>query len=137
MSKKGVIMNKTRRYKIDVCKKGKRHGEPGDVVETIERVIWAEQIGNFNPFYCRYRGLRTLVKSYDGDLDDPFRRDPSFLKTLYIEPTNIKLTDPISLSAAEIGRIGGQVKSERKTNSARENGKLGGRPRKITLEVTR
>lgn len=34
-------------------------------------------------------------------------------------------------TAAEMGRKGGQAKSERKTAAVRENGKKGGRPRKI------
>ena len=37
------------------------------------------------------------------------------------------LTDPISNAAAAMGR----VKSERKAASSRENGKKGGRPRKV------
>ena len=32
---------------------------------------------------------------------------------------------------AEIGRKGGMVKSDRKAQSSRENGKKGGRPRKL------
>lgn len=32
--------------------------------------------------------------------------------------------------ASEIGKIGGKASSEAKSNAARENGKLGGRPRK-------
>ena len=35
------------------------------------------------------------------------------------------------LSAATLGRKGGSVKSERKTAASRENGKKGGRPRKV------
>jgi len=34
------------------------------------------------------------------------------------------------VSASEIGRLGGIVRSEAKTQAARENGKLGGRPKK-------
>ena len=33
-------------------------------------------------------------------------------------------------AAVSLGRRGGAVKSERKANAARENGKKGGRPRK-------
>ncbi|MFA5151013.1 MAG: hypothetical protein WC554_00490 [Clostridia bacterium] len=36
----------------------------------------------------------------------------------------------ISYAAAALGRLGGSVKSERKAAASRENGKLGGRPRK-------
>ena len=32
--------------------------------------------------------------------------------------------------AVALGRIGGKVKSEKKAKSSRENGKLGGRPKK-------
>jgi hypothetical protein len=123
-------MTTIKKYKIDVCKKGDRHGEPGEIIETIERTIWAEQIGNFNPFFCRYRNKRTLVNSREGDISDPFRRTIGYLETLYIEPDNPKFTSNISKAAAEIGRLGGAAKSERKTISSRENGKLGGRPRK-------
>jgi len=42
-----------------------------------------------------------------------------------------KLTMPDKPAiAAALGRLGGSVKSERKAIAARENGKLGGRPRK-------
>jgi len=39
-------------------------------------------------------------------------------------------TAKIILDASQMGRKGGSVKSERKTKTARENGKLGGRPKK-------
>ena len=57
------------------------------VTETIKRKLWAEQIGNFNPIFCRYKGKRTLVHSDEGDISDPFRRDETYTKTLYIEQT--------------------------------------------------
>ena len=34
-------------------------------------------------------------------------------------------------AAVELGRLGGRVKSPRKTEANRRNGKLGGRPRKV------
>lgn len=34
-------------------------------------------------------------------------------------------------AAQELGKLGGQVKSETKTKAARLNGKKGGRPKKI------
>ena len=55
------------------------------VVETITRKPWVEAIGNFNPIFCRYQGKRTLVHSDKGDLSDPFRREGSYLETLFIE----------------------------------------------------
>jgi hypothetical protein len=55
------------------------------VIETIERVLRAESIGNFNPIFCTYKGKRTLVHSDAGDLSDPFRADESYLETLYIK----------------------------------------------------
>ena len=55
------------------------------VIETITRKLWAETIGNFNPIFCTYKGKRTLVHSDNGDISDPFRRDESYLNTLYIK----------------------------------------------------
>lgn len=56
-----------------------------EIVETIARKPWLECIGNFNPMFCRYHGKRTLVNSDRGDISDPFRRDESYLSTLFIE----------------------------------------------------
>ena len=56
-----------------------------EVIETIKRKVWLEAIGNFNPMFCRYRKSRCLVKSEEGDISDPFRREESYLKTLYID----------------------------------------------------
>ena len=74
-----------KKHSVDVCRKGERYGEPGEVIETIERVLHAEQIGNFNPVFCRYRGKDWLVSSREGDLSDPFRRTESYLSELFIE----------------------------------------------------
>jgi hypothetical protein len=57
------------------------------VVGTIQRKVWCEAIGNFNPMFCRYKGKRTLVHSEEGDISDPFRREESYLKTLFIRVT--------------------------------------------------
>lgn len=63
-----------------------RDKETKEVKETIKREIRAEQIGNFNPFFCTYKGnKRCLVKSDAGDVSDPFRRDESYAETFYIE----------------------------------------------------
>jgi len=56
----------------------------GTVLETIKRKPWAEQFGNFNPVFCRYRGKKCLVQSDKGDISDPFRADESYLETMYI-----------------------------------------------------
>ena len=67
------------KHKIEVRKDGKR-------IKTIKRVIWGEAIGNFNPIFCRFSyANRCLVKCTKGDISDPFRRDDSYLNTLYIE----------------------------------------------------
>ena len=58
---------------------------PYTVRETIKRKLRAEQIGNFNPLFCRYRGdNRVLVHSDAGDLSDPFRRESSYAQSLFI-----------------------------------------------------
>jgi hypothetical protein len=57
----------------------------GKAIKTIKRALRAEQIGNFCPLFCTYLGKQMLVKSKEGDLSDPFRRDDSYAKTLYIE----------------------------------------------------
>lgn len=56
-----------------------------DVVEVVSRVLRAEPIGNFNPVFCTYKGVRCLVRSDEGDLSDPFRATDSYLTSLYIE----------------------------------------------------
>ena len=55
-----------------------------DMVETIKRTVKAEQIGNFNPLFCQYKGKQCLVNSDEGDLSDPFRRSESYAKSFYI-----------------------------------------------------
>ena len=67
-----------------------RNGD-GSVVTTIQRVLRAEAIGNFNPVFCRYNNKkRCLVESEDGFIDDPFRRSNESLKKLFIRPRGDK-----------------------------------------------
>lgn len=47
-----------------------------------------------------------------------------------IIPGYIEQVFPESVAARELGRLGGKVKSEAKSTTARENGKKGGRPSK-------
>ena len=61
------------------------YGNPGNIVGTIKRKLYTEQIGNFNPIFCNYHYKDFLVSSMEGDISDPFRRNASYLKTLYIE----------------------------------------------------
>ena len=75
----------TTRYTIHVCRKGERYGSPGELIETVRRVLRAEQIGNFNPMFCTYKGVKHLVHSRLGDLSDPFRRTDAYADALYIE----------------------------------------------------
>ena len=74
------------RYTIQVRAPGEGSWAPGPVFDTIKRVIWAEQIGNFNPLFCRYQGKREIVQSLAGDVSDPFRREESYADTFYIVP---------------------------------------------------
>jgi hypothetical protein len=82
-------MTHAKRYSIQVRKyaDGLNHYHAVDftLLNTIERVLRAEQIGNFNPLFCTYKGKRTLVHSDDGDLSDPFRRTDEYAQTLFIE----------------------------------------------------
>lgn len=55
-----------------------------EVKETINRVLRAGAIGNFNPIFCTYKGKQYLVSSEEGDLSDPFRATEEYLKTLFI-----------------------------------------------------
>lgn len=78
-----------KRYPIQVRKYAPNvyHASSRDftVVETIKRVLRAEQIGNFNPLFCRYaNNPRVLVHSDEGDLSDPFRRDETYSRSFYI-----------------------------------------------------
>lgn len=56
----------------------------GRIMNTIYVVLKAEACGNFNPVFCSYRKKKYLVKSAEGDLSDPFRRNESYLTSLYI-----------------------------------------------------
>jgi hypothetical protein len=67
-----------KKYQIQVINKS------GDIIKTIKRTLWSECIGNFNPLFCRYLTKRHLVKSKEGDLSDPFRREASYLENLFI-----------------------------------------------------
>jgi len=62
----------------------------GKTIKTIYRSLKSEAIGNFNPIFCTYLGETYLVKSEGGDLSDPFRREDSFLKTLFIEVDHVQ-----------------------------------------------
>ena len=56
-----------------------------EVVETIKRTIRVEQVGNFSPFFCRYKNNpRVLVSSDAGSLSDPFRRTDSYSESFFI-----------------------------------------------------
>jgi len=61
------------------------YGNPGHLLGTIKRVLRVKQIGNFNPLFCTYHEKEFLVSSMAGDLSDPFRREESYLDSLYIE----------------------------------------------------
>lgn len=80
---------KRKRYTIQVRRypQGTNHhsSDTFELVETVERATWNEQIGNFNPIFCRYKGKRTLVHSDEGDLSDPFRRTENYAKSFFIE----------------------------------------------------
>ena len=56
-----------------------------DHYKTIKRKLRVEQIGNFCPIFCTYLGKQRLVKSEQGDLSDPFRREESYANSLFIE----------------------------------------------------
>jgi hypothetical protein len=123
------------KLRIEVRRKGAKYGEPGGLIGVIPRIPWCEAIGNFNPMFCRYQGKRHLVQSMEGDLSDPFRRNETYLKSLYIE-----IDPPLHEAAAAMGRKGGSSRSEAKIASSRLNGilgksfgKLGGRPRKTEV----
>ncbi len=56
-----------------------------EVLETIQRKVYGDTLGNYNRFACRYHGKTHLVHSDKGDIGDPFRADESYLETLFIE----------------------------------------------------
>ncbi len=72
---------------------------PYTVRETIRRKLRADQVGNFNPLFCTYRGdKRVLVHSDAGDLSDPFRREQSYDKSLFIR---VPAAQPATPAATE------------------------------------
>lgn len=60
-----------------------------EIVETITRKPWAENIGNFNPLFCRYKGERYQIHSDAGDVSDPFRREESYAESFFIVPWHV------------------------------------------------
>jgi len=59
--------------------------EDGQIVKTIQRKLYGKQIGNFNPFFCRFGGKTFQVHSEEGDLSDPFRREDGYAKSFFIQ----------------------------------------------------
>ena len=53
--------------------------------KIVKRVLNKEEIGNFNPIFCRYKNQQQLVKNSSGDLSNPLRREGEYLNNLYIE----------------------------------------------------
>lgn len=74
---------KAKKFQIEVRENGKTVG-------TINRVLTAESMGNWNPIFARYNKKAYLVHSDEGDLSDPFRRDETYLTTLYIKSKKFK-----------------------------------------------
>lgn len=74
-----------KKYLVEVRKKGEKFREPGELIETVNTILKAEEVGNFNPIFCIYKDKRVMVSSKEGDLSDPFRRETSYLESLYIE----------------------------------------------------
>lgn len=60
-------------------------GELYTCTKIIKRKIYAEQIGNFNPFFCRFNKLTFQLHSDAGDVSDPFRREENYAETFYIK----------------------------------------------------
>ena len=55
-----------------------------DENKDIFRALSFENIGNFCPCFCQYKGQKRLVSSEEGDISDPFRADITYLKSLFI-----------------------------------------------------
>ena len=64
----------------------------GKAIARVSRRLHTEQIGNFSPIFCTFQGKSRLVKSRSGDLSDPFRREDSYLNSLYIEVDDFTVT---------------------------------------------
>jgi hypothetical protein len=90
------------------------------VRETIKRKLRAEQVGNFNPLFCTYRGnKRVLVHSDDGDLSDPFRREQAYEKTLFIRVPATRTAPAPALAQTDmddIAKLAAAVDSVRPAN---------------------
>jgi hypothetical protein len=67
-----------KKYQIQVRSEGK-------TISNISRKLYAKQIGNFNPLFCRFDNKTFQVKSDSGDTSDPFRREESYSNSFYIE----------------------------------------------------
>lgn len=52
--------------------------------EIVKRAVKCEQVSNFDLITCVYKGEKYVVYSDVGDLSDPFRRNNTYLDSLYI-----------------------------------------------------
>ena len=65
-----------------------KHEKAGKIIQIIVRKIYSQQIGNFNPFFCRFNKLTFQVHSDEGDISDPFRREESYAQSFFIKLNN-------------------------------------------------
>jgi len=79
-------MNTKYRVQVRDYKVGSIYTAPmAAVIKTVERKLYGQQIGNFNPFFCRYGGRTFQVHSDAGDVSDPFRRSEEYAETFFID----------------------------------------------------
>src|SRR6185503_14721870 len=96
-------------------------------IDIITRIIARASKGKVDITPELYNSIKELVDEYYLKEILPYPKPKQYLSECDCNHFGIGY---VNSEAQRLGKLGGTVKSEAKTKAAKENGKLGGRPKK-------